>query len=499
MGDESLLSRERHRKLDELVHAGVPAYPSRYDVTACAADLLRGYGSVPEEGIAAAPPVAVAGRLVSIRSHGKTSFAHLQDRSGRIQIYLREDEVGDESYRFFDKVDVGDFVGVGGVLFRTKTGELTIRVRTWQFLSKALHPLPEKWHGLSDVETRYRQRELDLLANPRVREIFETRSRLIAEIRRFLEARGFLEVETPMLQREAGGAVARPFVTHHNALDIPLYLRIAPELYLKRLVVGGMERVYEINRSFRNEGISTQHNPEFTTVEFYQAYADYTDLMELTEQLLHYLLRTVRGGEEMSYRGERIAWTSPWARLTFLDSLVKVGGLRPADLATRESAAATALERGLPVLSRWGWGKIVEQLFEKCVEPALVAPTFIYDHPVEVSPLAKGKDSDPRLVQRFEFFVGGMEVANAYSELNDPVEQRRRFEEQQGQREAGDEEIPGIDEDFLRALEHGMPPTAGEGIGVDRLVMLLTDAPSIREVILFPLLKPEPPDSQAQE
>jgi lysyl-tRNA synthetase class 2 len=488
--EQSPLIGERLRKLAELERAGIDPYPARFIVSHLAADLHREHSALSEEGDAGAAQVAIAGRLMSVRTHGKVTFAHLQDGSGRIQIYLARDVVGPEKYELFKKLDVGDHLGVEGSLFRTKTGELTVRAMGFQLLSKSLRPLPEKWHGLTDVETRFRQRYLDLIANRQVADAFRKRSRLISEIRRFFDARGYLEVETPMMQPMAGGAMARPFVTHHNALHLTLYLRIAPELYLKRLVVGGFDRVFEINRSFRNEGLSTQHNPEFTMLEFYQAYADYRDLMALTEELLPHLAKEVMGDLQITYQGKPLSFAPPWPRLTLEEALVEVAGLDAEALKTEEGARETARSHGLPVLPGWGLGKVIGELFDSLVGPRLHQPTFIIDFPTELSPLAKAKREDPKTVQRFELFVGGMEIVNAYSELNDPREQRARFLDQVRRREQGDLESHGLDEDFLRALEYGMPPAAGEGIGIDRLVMLFTDSPSIRDVILFPLLKP---------
>ncbi len=490
MSEEHSLVGERLRKLAELEAAGVDPYPARFGATHLAADLHREYVGLSEEGDAGAPQVAIAGRLMSVRGHGKATFAHLQDGSGRIQIYIVRDTVGTEAYDLCKKLDVGDYLGVDGQLFRTRTGELTVRAMTVQLLSKSLRPLPEKWHGLTDVETRFRQRYLDLIVNRQVADAFRTRSRLITEIRRFLESRRFLEVETPMMQPMAGGAMARPFVTHHNALDLTLYLRIAPELYLKRLVVGGFDRVFEINRSFRNEGISTHHNPEFTMLEFYQAYADYRDLMAMTEELFAHLAKEITGDQEVTYQGQRISFAPPWPKLTLEEALVKLAGLDAEALATEDGVSATARRHGVSISPGWGRGKVLAELFDALVEPKLLQPTFIIDFPTELSPLAKAKQGDPTTVQRFELFVGGMEIANAYSELNDPREQRARFLDQLRQRDQGDLEAHGLDEDYLRALEYGMPPTAGEGIGIDRLAMLFTDSASIRDVILFPLLKP---------
>jgi len=488
---------ERRRKLRELREQGVSVYPSSFPLSATLGQVIAAHGAAPE-GELERTAVAVAGRLDAIRGMGKATFAHLRDGSGRLQIYCRQDVMGEPAYRDLRLWDRGDFVGVEGRLFRTKTGELTVRVERATFLAKALRPLPDKWHGLADVEIRYRQREVDLLANPEVAEVFRRRSAIVDALRQGLKARGFLEVETPMMQGIAGGAAARPFATHHNALDMPLFLRVAPELYLKRCLVGGLDRVFELNRNFRNEGISTQHNPEFTMLEFYQAYADYHVLMELTEALLPEVARQAVASAAITYQGRSIDLAGPYPRVAFLDALARLGGLAEVEgLVARAEAGdpgelkAVAAREGIACPEFWGWGKILGELFERRVEEHLVAPTFITDFPLELSPLAKRSEKDPRLVQRFELYVAGMEVANAYSELNDPAEQRARFEEQIRRRGGGDEEAQAMDEDFLRALEVGMPPAAGEGIGIDRLVMLLTDSASIRDVILFPLLRPE--------
>jgi lysyl-tRNA synthetase class 2 len=446
-----------------------------------------------EEELKAAGPVSVAGRIVALRHHGKTCFAHLMDQTGRVQLYARADQLG-EDYELFTGLDLGDFVGVTGETMRTRTGELTIAVKAFTFLAKSLRPLPEKWHGLKDVETRYRQRYVDLIVNPSTREVFQLRSRVVQFLRAFLDARGFLEVETPMMQPIPGGAIARPFKTHHNALDLDLYLRIAPELYLKRLVVGGFDRVYEINRNFRNEGVSTQHNPEFTMLEFYQAYADYTDLMELTEAMFVELAQSVRGTLALTWGEHAIDLTPPWRRLPFFEGLSQALGTAVTPATDAAPLARAAAGQGLAVEGRPAEA-IWKEVFDTLVEPTLVRPTFVTDFPIELSPLAKRKRDNPRLVDRFELYVGRREMANAYSELNDPLDQLARFREQAALLARGDEEAHWLDEDYVRALEYGMPPAAGEGIGIDRLVMLLGDQPSIREVILFPHLRPEAPGS----
>jgi len=490
-GEPNPLVRRRLEKLEALRRSGIDPFGQRFGVTHWAGDLARRHHEAAEEKLKAVGSVAVAGRVVALRHHGKTCFAHLRDQSGQIQLYARSDALG-ERYASFTDLDVGDFIGVTGELFRTRTGELTVAVRAFELLAKSLRPLPEKWHGLKDVETRYRRRYVDLVMNPQVRETFVTKSRLIRELRAFLEARGFLEVETPMMQPIPGGAAARPFVTHHNALDMPLYLRIAPELYLKRLVVGGLDRVYEINRSFRNEGISTQHNPEFTMLEFYQAYADYEDLMALTEEMFVYLGARILGRATLLYQGEEINLSAPWPRLPFFGAISKAVATDVSpdtgEQALRRAAVAAGVaepQPGAGVVGLW------KDIFDTLVEPTLIQPTFITDFPIELSPLSKRKAGEPRLVDRFELFICRREIANAYSELNDPIDQRRRFEEQAQERLRGDEEAHWMDEDFVRALEYGMPPTAGEGIGIDRLAMLFTDSPSIRDVILFPHLRRE--------
>jgi lysyl-tRNA synthetase, class II len=482
--------RQRHEKLNALRARGIDPFGGRYPVTHWARGLTETLGAASDDELKTLGPVSMAGRIVAVRDHGKTCFAELMDYTGRIQLYARADQLGDE-FSLFRLLDVGDFIGVTGELFRTRTAQLTVAVKVFSFLSKALRPLPEKWHGLRDVETRYRRRYVDLVVNPEAREIFVLRGQLVRAIRAFLDARGFLEVETPMMQPIPGGAVARPFVTHHNALGIDLYLRIAPELYLKRLVVGGFERVYEINRNFRNEGVSTQHNPEFTMLEFYQAYADYGDLMQLTEELFGELARTVRGRLDLPWGEHVIDLTPPWRRLTFFEGLSGAVGLTVTPDTDPGVVAEAAAARGVTCDPVASMATLWKDAFEALVEPTLIAPTFVLDFPVELSPLSKRKREDPRLVDRFELFIGQRELANAYSELNDPIDQRERFLDQAAARAGGDDEAHWLDDDYVRALEYGMPPAAGEGIGIDRLVMLFANQPSIREVILFPHLRPE--------
>ncbi|MEW6324083.1 MAG: lysine--tRNA ligase [Nitrospirota bacterium] len=484
--------RERLRKLDELRALGVDPYAGKITPTHLAQELHDRHGALTAEQLAASPVACtVAGRIVGLRSFGKAAFAHLLDRSGRIQIYAKGERLDDLSRQVMDRLDLGDWIGAQGRLFRTKTGELTVEAERLTLLTKTIHPLPEKWHGLTDVEQRYRQRYLDLISNPEARRVFLERSRIIDLLRRRLIERGFQEVETPMMQSVAGGALARPFVTHHNALGIDLFLRIAPELHLKRLVIGGLERVFEINRNFRNEGVSTQHNPEFTMLEFYQAHADYEQLMTFTEELLTGVLRELRGSLTVTYQGRPLDFTPPWPRLAFLDALAQETKMEPAALRDRTELLKLARRHAIPADGKHTTGQLQAALFDALVEERLTGPVFIVDHPKDVSPLAKAKPERPELVQRFELYLAGMEVANAFTELNDPAEQRARFEYQAAQRRAGDQEAHPIDEDYLRALEFGLPPTAGEGIGIDRLVMILTDQPSIRDVILFPQLRPE--------
>ena len=482
----------RRKKLQALRARGVNPYPNDFRPDHTAGDLHARCEGLAEAALASIAPVRVAGRIVGLRDFGKAGFLHLQDRAGRIQVHARRDRLSEAAFELYRTFDLGDVVGVGGRPFRTRTGELTVEADDVRLLAKALRPLPEKWHGLVDVETRYRQRYVDLVVNADVRRIFRTRAAAVAYLRSFLAARDYVEVETPMMQPIPGGAAARPFVTHHNALDVDLYLRIAPELYLKRLVVGGLERVFELSRVFRNEGLSTRHNPEFTMLEFYQAYATYEDLMVLTEEMLSGLAREVTGGTVAEYGGEAIDLAPPWPRRTMVELVAEQAGVPAERLLERDAAAALAARHALAVRPEMTAGHLLGALFEALVEPGLVQPTFVTQFPVELSPLARRNDRDPRFVDRFELIVARQEIANAFSELNDPEDQRARFEEQRRARAAGDLEAHVMDEDYLRALEHGLPPTAGEGIGVDRLVMVLTGATSIREVILFPQLRPEP-------
>jgi lysyl-tRNA synthetase class 2 len=495
--DESDQVVQRRTNLKELQELGVDAYPRRFEGGVPIATLVKEHGDRTAEALDAAKiTTRTAGRILAIRGFGKAGFLQLSDGHARIQVYVRQDAVSEHDYRVFKLLDIGDWVGVDGYLFRTRTNEFSVHVTALKFLSKCLLPLPEKWHGLQDIETRYRQRYLDLIVNPESRRVFEVRSRVVTAFREFLIARGFLEVETPMMQPMAGGALARPFVTHHNALDMRLYMRIAPELYLKRLTVGGIERVFEINRNFRNEGISTQHNPEFTMLEFYWTYADYNDLMALTEELLQYVAVAAVGTDQVKFGEHDISLAPPFRRLSLRDGARDAASKRlgtdvtEADLRSPAHAAALAARLGVAVEPGSGPGRIAAAIFESLCEDDLVRPTFVYDFPTEVSPLSKQKPDDPETVERFELYIGGFEVANAFSELNDPVEQRRRFEEQLRQRAGGNEEAHAMDEDYIRALEYGLPPTGGEGIGIDRLVMVLTNSPSIRDVILFPLLRP---------
>jgi lysyl-tRNA synthetase class 2 len=483
----SQLLQQRREKAKALEQQGVALYPNGFTVTHTTEDVKNLVNR--QDGADEAAVYAMAGRIVGLRSFGKAAFLHFRDGTGTLQVYVKKNEVGDVSYGQFKKYDVGDFIGVAGTLFQTKTGEWTLLAKEIRLLCKALRPLPEKFHGLKDPETRYRQRYLDLIMNGEVRNLFVKRAQIIQAIRDFLLKRGFLEVETPMMQSIPGGAEATPFRTHHNALGMDLFLRIAPELYLKRLVVGGFDRVFEINRNFRNEGISTRHNPEFTMLEFYVAYATHEDLMALTEEMFQTVARHVFEATHFSYQGHEIDLDGPWRRLSLKDALSTLGGVDPSLFNDLDGLVAFAKAKDVQIKKGRKCGKILTKLFDVLVEPQLIEPTFVVDYPVEISPLARRSDTDPEVTERFELFIGGNEIANGFSELNDPNDQRTRFMEQVMDRKEGDAEAHHMDEDYVKALEYGMPPTAGEGIGIDRLVMLFTDAPSIREVILFPLLK----------
>ena len=483
--------RVRREKLAELRKGG-PAFPNDFKRDALCGDLVAQFGDQDGEAVEAGTGrYCLAGRVIAIRSFGKTIFIALRDGSGDLQLYAQKKELDEAVFAVVKALDIGDFVGGVGILFRTRTGELTLRLESLRLLVKALRPLPEKWHGLTDVETRFRQRYVDLIVNEDVRNKFRTRARIVAGIRSFLGERGYLEVETPMMQPIAGGAAARPFVTHHNALSVDLFLRIAPELYLKRLVVGGFERVFELNRNFRNEGISTEHNPEFTMCEFYQAYATYEDLMSLTEEMFASLAEQVHGGDSCEFDGHTIGFNSPFVRMTMAEAVAANSRLTPEEAEDPAALTAFADEWGLDPKTRKPGLGLLADVFDAVAESKLIQPTFITSFPVEVSPLARMSDDKPGFVDRFELFVAGREIANGFSELNDPEDQRERFLAQVGQRDAGDDEAHAMDEDYVRALEFGLPPTAGEGIGIDRLVMLLTGSTSIREVLLFPQLKPE--------
>jgi lysyl-tRNA synthetase, class II len=487
---------QRRQHLAELANLGIDIYPRTFDRRHTITDLVAQYGQRTHDELDANRIETVtSGRILAVRSFGKANFLVLSDGCAKVQVYIRQDSLPELDFRIFKQLDFGDWVGVEGRLFRTRTNEFTIWASRLHFLAKCLLPLPEKWHGLTDVEIRYRQRYLDLIVNPDSRRVFEARSRVVQAIREFMTARGYLEVETPMMQPLAGGALARPFITHHNALDMDLYLRIAPELYLKRLTVGGMEKVFEINRNFRNEGISTQHNPEFTMMEFYEAYADYRRLMTLTEELVSTVARQAIGTDQITFGEHQISLAPPFHRLSLREGTREAASkkldrnITESDLRQREVVAGIARQLGLDVAAGQGAGKITTAIFENLCEERLVQPTFVYDFPTEVSPLSKQKPDDPDTVERFELYIGGFEVANAFSELNDPIEQRRRFEEQLKDRARGDLEAHAMDDDYIRALEYGLPPTGGEGVGIDRLVMLLTNSPSIRDVILFPLMR----------
>ncbi len=481
-------SQQRLDTLERLRAQGIDPYPPRVQRTHTSAEAIRDFAAA-EIAHAAPPTASVAGRIVSVRAMGKATFAHLEDGSGRLQFYLKENTLGPARYAHFKDFDIGDFIQVTGPLFRTRTGEITIEVHEFRMLAKALHPLPEKWHGLRDTELRYRQRYADLIANEDVRQIFVTRTRVITAVRRLLDERGFLEVETPILQPLYGGATARPFITHHQALDRDLYLRIAVELYLKRLIVGGFERVYEIGKDFRNEGMDIEHNPEFTMMECYQAYADYHDMMALVEDLFTQVAEELTGGLRVTYQGQEIDLTPPWPRIPLRQAILAATGIDYAAYADKDSLRRAINERGLEIPPQPTWAKLVDKLFGKYVRSQTIQPTFFVDYPLALSPLAKKKPDDPTHVERFQPIIAGLEMGNAFTELNDPLDQLARFEDQARQRAAGDEEAQPLDEDFVLALMYGMPPTGGLGIGIDRMVMLFTDQTSIREVILFPQLR----------
>ena len=481
----------RETKLEKIAQQGVDIFPHNVEVTHSISDIVSDFSLLPQEELEKKKvKVITPGRIMSIRKMGRATFFHIRDSRSTLQVYLREDKVSKSNYELFSFFDIGDIIAVEGELFKTRTGELTILAQVFTFLAKCLHPLPEKWHGLQDIEVRYRKRYLDLIMNPEQVEIFRLRSRMITQIRKYFDERGYLEVETPMMQTMPGGALARPFQTKHHALGIDLYLRIAPELYLKRLTVGGLEKVYEINRNFRNEGISSEHNPEFTMLEFYEAYSDYNDMMEMTEELINQLSVTLLDTEELSFGKHKISFKRPWKRLKFMESLSLYSGLAPSRFDDKngiiEFAESLSSEK-----THLSYGKALDVIFDKYVKQNLIQPTFVMNPPKEISPFAKATRDDPEEVERFELVIGSMEIANAFSELSDPKEQRARFEQQAKQREKGDEESHMIDTDYINALEYGLPPTGGEGIGIDRLVMIFANRKSIREVILFPLLKPK--------
>jgi len=479
--------KARREKLEELKKKGINPFAYNFSPNTTAAEILAQHNDI-KEGEESKQDVQLAGRIMTKRGHGKASFANLQDQTGKIQIYAKLDLLGQDKYALFEKFDLGDIIGVIGKVFRTKRGEISIKVRDLEFLTKSLHPLPEKWHGLTDKELRYRQRYVDLIVNQDVKDVFVKRSKIVQFVRDFLAKKGFMEVETPILHPLAGGAAAKPFKTHHNTLDMDLFLRIAPELYLKRLIVGGFEKVYEIGRVFRNEGISFKHNPEYTMLELYQAYADYEDIMKLTEELVSSVIKEITGSTKIKFKDHEIDFKTPWKRLTLTDALKEYAG---EDISGSEKEIrAVAKKRGVDDVDSLGIGKLINELYDKFVESKLIQPTFIIDYPVETSPLAKKKRNNPKLVERFEVIVAGMELANAFSELNDPIDQKERFTKQVELKKAGDEETESMDNDYINALEYGMPPAGGLGIGIDRLVMLATDSHSIRDVIFFPHMRP---------
>ncbi len=480
---------KRREKLKEMKESGINLFPNDFSAENTVKEIRGIIEDSPDDISLDEPVFAVAGRIMAVNKFGKSAFIRFRDRTGLLQAYVRKDKVGSEGYALFKQLDIGDFIGLKGPVFQTKSQEWTLLATDLKLLCKSIRPLPEKFHGLKDPEKRYRQRYLDLIMNENTREIFLKRSRIIQKIRDFLLARDYLEVETPMMQPVAGGAEATPFVTHHNALGMDLYLRIAPELYLKRLVVGGFERVFEINRNFRNEGVSTKHNPEFTMLEFYQAYADYNDLIDLTQEMVRDIAQAITGSTAITYQGETIDFAGKWRSIPLLTSLVEIGGVDESLLNDRQGLLEFASSKGITITKKERFGKIITKLFDVLVEPKLIQPTFITGYPVEVSPLSRKSDKEPELTERFELFIAGSEIANGFSELNDPCDQKERFEQQVADRKAGDKEAHLMDEDYIAALEYGLPPTAGEGIGIDRLVMLFTDSPSIREVILFPHMK----------
>jgi lysyl-tRNA synthetase, class II len=490
MEKTSSVVEERIKKIEMLREKGINPYPAGYKVDITASVAAERFKDLAEETLAeGAETFSMAGRIMAIRNFGKASFIHIQDGSGRVQAYIRKDKIGEDQYSVFKLMDIGDFIGIKGAFFKTKTGELTILAHEIKLLTKSMKPLPEKWHGLTDIETRYRQRYVDLIVNEEVKQVFLLRIRIIQCFRDFFMKHGFLEVETPMMHPIPGGATARPFKTFHNTLGMHLYLRIAPELYLKRLVVGGLERVFEINRNFRNEGISVRHNPEFTMVEFYMAYATYEDLMVFTEELFNHILDETLGKNVIEYQGKSLDFSSPWKRISFMDSLREMAGVSEEVMTNPDAAVKFCESHNIAVTKKDKPGKVLANIFDELVEPKLINPTFVYGYPIEISPLSRRNDQNPEIADRFELFIDGKEIANAFTELNDPVDQRERFLQQVALRDAGDEEAQFMDEDFVNALEHGLPPTAGEGIGIDRVIMLLTNSPSIRDVIFFPHMR----------
>ena len=483
---EEMISIKRN-EIENIKKEGIDPFGQRFERKHKIGEVIQKFNQLGI-GESSQEKVTIAGRIMALRKHGKAAFADIEDIEGRMQIYIKSNKVGQKTFELFSKIDVGDIIGITGLVFRTKMGELTIFTEELTLLCKSIRSLPEKWHGLKDIETRYRKRYLDLIVNSSVRDIFIKRSKVIRSLRNFLDSKGYLEVETPIMQPIPGGATARPFITHHNALDRDFYLRIAPELYLKRLLVGGLEKVYELSRNFRNEGISTKHNPEFTMVELYEAYGNYHTMMQITEELIVYIVKNVLGKLEIEYQGKSINFSSPWKKISMHDSIQEACGIDMEKLPEKDFVKIIR-ENNLDIKNSASRGEITNELFEKYVEPTLIQPTFIIDYPLEVSPLSKQKKDNPELVERFELFINSMELANAFTELNDPTEQKRRFEEQAAKKEAGDLESHFMDKDYIEALEYGLPPAGGLGIGIDRLMMLLTNSSSIKEVILFPQLK----------